>query len=532
MDNNSEVVSLYLDDIIPNRFQPREVFDEQALKELAVSIREHGVIQPIIVRKVEDKYEIIAGERRYKASTMAGLTKIPAIVKNLDDKECSKIALIENLQRKDLTPIEEARTYQKILELEDGKMTQEALAATMGKTQSSVSNKLRLLALPDEIQEALLKEKISERHARSLLNVEDKNLQIKLLDKIIADRMTVRELDKEIRELKEGKDPSESKEMKFGKLSEETGEESKEENKKVGSDNMSFNFDLNLDGTNNKPSEDAGKGLLGSSNDGKDQKAASFGNGSWTLQDNSADLKEEENSSGKVSLGLFGRNRAKKETETSPVTTPTTSAFSFSPLNDNSATTSPSTTVPISTFSLTENKEEPKADVSNLFSSNSDQKTSEFSFVTNAGQAATTEVATTAPQNISTPKEEIKVETLDDVPATTAPTEPVVVGRRSSNVSAELEKRGVKPNVLVNSFDEFFNPDSVETKPSADANANVASSINTSSITVSNKKDVTKAVSNIKSAVQALEADGYKVLLEEQDGATDYKITITLGKDA
>lgn len=200
MENGSEVVYLYLDDIIPNRFQPREVFDDQALKELAVSIKEHGVIQPIIVRKVENKYEIIAGERRYKASTMAGLTKIPAIVKNLDDKESSKVALIENLQRRDLTPIEEARTYQKILELESN-MTQEQLAQTMGKTQSAVSNKLRLLALPDEVQDALLKEKISERHARSLLNVTNKNDQIKLLDKVIAERMTVRELDKEIKDM-------------------------------------------------------------------------------------------------------------------------------------------------------------------------------------------------------------------------------------------------------------------------------------------------------------------------------------------
>lgn len=197
---NNEVVYLYLDDIIPNRFQPREVFDDQALKELAISIKEHGVIQPIIVRKVENKYEIIAGERRYKASTMAGLTKIPAIVKNLDDQESSKVALIENLQRRDLTPIEEARTYQKILELEPG-MTQEQLAQTMGKTQSVVSNKLRLLALPDEIQDALLKEKISERHARSLLNLVNKNDQIKMLDKVIEERMTVRELDKEIKEM-------------------------------------------------------------------------------------------------------------------------------------------------------------------------------------------------------------------------------------------------------------------------------------------------------------------------------------------
>ena len=199
----NEIKYLYLDDIIPNRFQPRENFDEQALKELAVSIKEHGVIQPIVVRQIGEKYEIIAGERRYKASTMAGLTKIPAIIKNLDDKESSKVALIENLQRRDLTPIEEARTYQKILELEDG-MTQEQLAHTMGKTQSVVSNKLRLLALPDEVQDALLKEKISERHARSLLNILNKNDQIKMLDKIIAEKMTVRELDKEIKEMNEG----------------------------------------------------------------------------------------------------------------------------------------------------------------------------------------------------------------------------------------------------------------------------------------------------------------------------------------
>ena len=114
MDNKeNEVVYLHLDDIIPNRFQPRQVFDEKALKELAVSIKEHGVIQPIIVRNIGNKYEIIAGERRYKASAMAGLTTIPAIIRNLDDKESSKVALLENLQRKNLNPIEEAKTYQK-----------------------------------------------------------------------------------------------------------------------------------------------------------------------------------------------------------------------------------------------------------------------------------------------------------------------------------------------------------------------------------------------------------------------------------
>ncbi|MCI5966877.1 MAG: ParB/RepB/Spo0J family partition protein [Tenericutes bacterium] len=197
---DKEVVELYLDDIIPNRFQPREVFNEEALRELSASIKEHGVIQPIIVRKIGDKYEIIAGERRYKASALAGLTKIPAIIRNLDDKEASKVALLENLQRKDLTAIEEARTYQKILELDS--MTQEELGRTMGKSQAAIANKMRLLSLPDEVQEALLKDQISERHARSLLNLDTPEEQINMLRKIISNRMTVRELDNEIRELK------------------------------------------------------------------------------------------------------------------------------------------------------------------------------------------------------------------------------------------------------------------------------------------------------------------------------------------
>ncbi len=198
-DNKDQVVQLYLDDIIPNRFQPREVFDEKALKELAVSIKEHGVIQPIIVRNVKGKYEIIAGERRYKASALAGLTKIPAIIRDLDDKESSKVALLENLQRKNLTPIEEARTYQKILEIDE--MTQDELAKTMGKSQSSVANKLRLLSLPDEVQDSLLKEQISERHARALLNIPESHKQTEMLKKIIANKMSVRAVEDEIKQL-------------------------------------------------------------------------------------------------------------------------------------------------------------------------------------------------------------------------------------------------------------------------------------------------------------------------------------------
>lgn len=204
MNQENEVIYLYVDDIIPNRFQPREIFDEKALNELANSIKEHGVIQPIIVRKVEDRYEIIAGERRYKASILAGLTRIPALVRNMDDKESAKVALLENLQRKNLTPIEEARTFQKILELDN--LTQEELGRTMGKSQAAVANKLRLLALPNEVQEALLKEQISERHARSLLNLSSSEEQIDLLNKIINQRMTVKDLDDEIKERTEPKE--------------------------------------------------------------------------------------------------------------------------------------------------------------------------------------------------------------------------------------------------------------------------------------------------------------------------------------
>ena len=218
-ENNDQVVYLYLDDIIPNRFQPREVFDEKALKELAVSIKEHGVIQPIIVRNVKGKYEIIAGERRYKASALAGLTKIPAIIRDLDDKESSKVALLENLQRKNLTPIEEARTYQKILEIDE--MTQDDLAKTMGKSQSAVSNKLRLLSLPDEVQDSLLKEQISERHARALLNIPEAKKQTDMLKKIISNKMSVRAVEDEIKQLypkEEDNEGAENMNNQIGKI--------------------------------------------------------------------------------------------------------------------------------------------------------------------------------------------------------------------------------------------------------------------------------------------------------------------------
>ena len=191
-----------LDDIIPNRFQPREVFDEDALNKLADSIRQHGVIEPILVRPVSNKYEIIAGERRYKASVMAGLTTIPAIVRKLDDKESSIVAFIENEHRSDVSAIEEARTMERILK--NNNMTQEELAKELGVNQSTIANKIRLLNLPFEVQDALMHNEISERHARSLLSVKEEDKQIELLNKIKEKKMTVRELDSEIKNMNDG----------------------------------------------------------------------------------------------------------------------------------------------------------------------------------------------------------------------------------------------------------------------------------------------------------------------------------------
>ena len=152
-----------LDDITPNRFQPREVFNEEELNKLADSIRQHGVIEPILVRPVSNKYEIVAGERRYKASVLAGLTKIPAIVKQMDDKESSIVAFIENEHRADVSAIEEARTMDRILNTNN--ITQDELAKELGVNQSTIANKLRLLNLPMEVQDALMHNEISERHA-------------------------------------------------------------------------------------------------------------------------------------------------------------------------------------------------------------------------------------------------------------------------------------------------------------------------------------------------------------------------------
>ena len=200
MNMEKEIIEVSLDDIIPNRFQPRLSFDEDELNGLAKSIRQHGIIQPLVLRKVGNKYEIIAGERRYKASFIAGLTKVPAIIIDLNDNESAEVAIVENIQRKNLSALEEAKSFKKLLDR--GYLTQEELAVRMGKTQGAISNKLRLLNLSDEVQEALLNNEISERHARSLLKIENKEDQVEVLRTIIRERLNVRDTDKLIESLK------------------------------------------------------------------------------------------------------------------------------------------------------------------------------------------------------------------------------------------------------------------------------------------------------------------------------------------
>ncbi len=197
--SEEKILQIPIEDIIPNRFQPRLSFDDASLNDLASSIKQHGIIQPLVLRRINDKYEIIAGERRYKAAKMAGLSTVPAIISNLSDSASAEVAIVENIQRKDLSAIEEAKSYQMLLD--KGYMTQEELAKKMGLSQSAISNKLRLLSLDESVQNAVIKEQISERHARSLLKVKNKDMQKVLLNKIITERLTVKQLEDEIKKI-------------------------------------------------------------------------------------------------------------------------------------------------------------------------------------------------------------------------------------------------------------------------------------------------------------------------------------------
>ncbi len=191
--NEDEVVQLEVERIIPNQFQPRTIFDDNKINELAQTLKTHGIIQPIVVRNLEDdKYEVIAGERRLRAAKSLEWEKIPAIIRNLTDTETASVALIENIQREQLTAIEEASAYVQLLELHE--LTQEALAQRLGKSQSTVANRIRLLKLSQDVQEALLNKVITERHGRTLLKLDDE-LQGVYLKRIIDEDLNVKELE-------------------------------------------------------------------------------------------------------------------------------------------------------------------------------------------------------------------------------------------------------------------------------------------------------------------------------------------------
>ena len=190
MHMNREITNISVDRIFPNTYQPRRFFNEEALEELSQSIKEHGIIQPITVRKRGENFELVAGERRWRAARMAEFESVPCNIIEITDTESAEIALLENLQRQDLNFIEEAEAYYNLIN--DHKFTQDELAKRMGKKQSTIANKLRLLRLSAKVREICLNNKLTERHARALLSLPNEELQLKVVKKVIKDSLNVK----------------------------------------------------------------------------------------------------------------------------------------------------------------------------------------------------------------------------------------------------------------------------------------------------------------------------------------------------
>ena len=207
---NDEVEKIKIENIIPNPYQPRKTFESDSIKELAESIDSFGIIQPLTIRPRGDRYELIAGERRLRAAKFLGLNKVPVIIKEFDNQEMAEIALVENLQRKDLDFIEESHAYSRLLD--EFNLTQKELAEKIGKSQSTIANKLRILGLSQEVQKKLKSPSISERHARALLKLPDREKQLSIVEKIKKDELTVRETEKLIKRVieKEQEKPEQS----------------------------------------------------------------------------------------------------------------------------------------------------------------------------------------------------------------------------------------------------------------------------------------------------------------------------------
>lgn len=210
-----EVKQIPVSEILPSPYQPRTIFDEDRIDELSQTIKTHGVIQPIVVRIRDGKYEIIAGERRFRAVKKLQMEAIPAIVREFNDSQAASIALIENLQREGLTAIEEAMAYQQLIELHS--LTQESLAQRLGKSQSTIANKIRLLQLCEPVKQALMDRKITERHARALLALETEELQRKVLQDILTKELNVKQTEARVQFFKESAKVSKSKRVFFAK---------------------------------------------------------------------------------------------------------------------------------------------------------------------------------------------------------------------------------------------------------------------------------------------------------------------------
>lgn len=210
-----EVKNILVHEIVPSPYQPRTIFDDERLDELCQTIKTHGVIQPIVVRVRNGKFEIIAGERRYRAVKKLGFNTVPAIIRDFNDSQAASIALIENLQREGLTAIEEAAAYQKLIDLHE--LTQESLAQRLGKSQSTIANKIRLLNLSEPVKHALLDRRISERHARALLSLNEEELQLKVLDDIISKELNVKQTEARVNFYKEAAKIKKTKRISFSK---------------------------------------------------------------------------------------------------------------------------------------------------------------------------------------------------------------------------------------------------------------------------------------------------------------------------
>jgi len=214
--SSDEVKQIPVGDIVGSPYQPRTIFDDEKIDELCQTIKTHGVIQPIVVRYRNNKYEIIAGERRWRAVKKLGMESIPAILRDFNDSQASSIALIENLQREGLTALEEAIAYQNLIDLHQ--LTQESLAQRLGKSQSTIANKIRLLNLPEDAKNALMERKITERHARALLSLDTEELQLKVLKEIIDKELNVKQTEARIAFYKEvNKNKKKSKRISFTK---------------------------------------------------------------------------------------------------------------------------------------------------------------------------------------------------------------------------------------------------------------------------------------------------------------------------